>query len=231
MNHNEYSQKILDFLTQKYKKEFEIVDLIYEVDGDRGSFYRAICKEKEEGIEFISYCYLNGTAYLLFEETDETISSPNKEVEIQDDYCECVLGARFAKYFKEKNIDALAIVAEIGAINYKFTLDDIANGFEYCLSNSDFDVRMHMCVLASNAICDKNSFEKNVIEGVLKFNSYYSVIDFAYAVDNFDEQNSVDYASDVYSFEESATNDYIVEYNRYLAKKDGKSSKKVIKGA
>ena len=73
MNHNDYSEKILKELSDKYDKTFEIVKLSYEVDGENGNYYRAVCKEKDSENTFVAYYYLKGSEYLLSEDVGDEL--------------------------------------------------------------------------------------------------------------------------------------------------------------
>jgi len=148
MNHNEYSDKILKGLSDKYNKEFEIVKLSYEVDGENGNYYRAVCKEQDTENTFVAYYYLKGSQYLLSEDVGDELKVSKDEPLLIDTYPNLLLNLKVAEQLSKDN-GVLFVVADIGAFEHTFTISDIEMGINHCLSNESFDVQSKVYLFAS----------------------------------------------------------------------------------
>ncbi len=221
MNHGEYFEKILNILFKKYNREFEIVRLIYEVDGEHGNQYRAICREISSGIKFVARYYLNGSDFFLLDDIDEEIKSLAKEPELVDSFCECLIAFDFAEYIKKTNKDVLYSNAIVKAVEHDISQEEIERGTDYCLEKSDYDVIVNVCVFADKNLTDKKTFEKNIVDEVLRKTQYHRTINIAYIDVAVLSDIKDDYTNDFYRLENRLMDDARVEvYSCYLARED-----------
>lgn len=231
MNHNEYSDKILKGLSDKYNKEFEIVKLSYEVDGENGNYYRAVCKEQDTENTFVAYYYLKGSQYLLSEDVGDELKVSKDEPLLIDTYPNLLLNLKVAEQLSKDN-GVLFVVADIGAFEHTFTISDIEMGINHCLSNESFDVQSKVYLFASNSIENKEQFEKDITQTILSMNAYKQSIDIAYIADADVEAVKREYSDDIYMIEDRLTEDEkITRYSWYFAERGkGITEKKDVKG-
>lgn len=231
MNHEEYSKKILDELNSRYNKDFEIVKLTYEVDGENGNYYRAVCKEKDGHNTFIAYYYLNGSEYLLSENVDDEIKVLKGEPLLIDTYPNLLLNLKVAEYLAN-NRGVLFAVVDVGAFDHTFSLNDVEKGIDYCLSNENFDVQSKVYLFASNSVEKKEQFEKEITQAILSMNAYKQSIDIAYIADKDLQAIKSKYYDDIYMIEDRlAEDEKIIRYSWYFSERGkGIVEKKDVKG-
>ena len=232
MNHQDYSDKILAELKGKYSKDFEIVKLSYEVDGESGNYYRAVCREPDSDNTFVAYYYLNGSDYLLSEEIGEDLVISKNEPFLVDTYPKMLLNLRLADYLKDNISGILFVVSDVGAFDHTFTIDDIEKGIQHCVSNTDFNIQSKLYVCASNSIEDKEQFERDLVQRILSMNAYKQSIDVAYIADENIQPVRAEYYDDVYMIENRFSEDErIVRYSWYFAERGkGVVEKQDVKG-
>lgn len=230
MNHNEYSEKILKELSAKYDKEFEIVQLTYEVSGDGGNFYRAVCKAKDSETTFVACYYLNGTQYLL--SSDETIQETKNEPILVDEYCSLLLNEKFIDYLLSRELGISHAVVDIATVKHALTFEDVSSGVEYCLSNNSFDVKVSAYVFISSDETDDTDFENKIINKFKGLNLYRCNLVIAYVSEGALPTVKDDYVNDIYMIEDKMRNDdRIVLYKRYsISEELGIELKEEIKG-
>ena len=232
MNHQDHSDKILAELKSKYSTDFEIVKLSYEVDGENGNYYRAVCKETESDSTFVAYYYLKGSDYLLSEEIGEDISISKDEPYLVDTYPNMLLNRKVAEHLTESVQGVLFAIADIGAFDYTLTISDVEKGIEHCVANADFNVQSKLYVFASNGIEDKESFEEYLVQMILSMNAYKQSIDVAYIADENVQLVRAEYYDDIYMIEDRFSEDEkIIRYSWYFAERGkGVVEKQDVKG-
>lgn len=232
MNHQDYSDKILAELKSKYSTDFEIVKLSYEVDGENGNYYRAVCKETESDSTFVAYYYLKGSDYLLSEEIGEDISIAKDEPFLVDTYPNMLLNRKVAKHLTDNVQGVLFAIADIGAFDYTLTISDVEKGIQHCVANADFNVQSKLYVFASNSIEDKESFEEYLVQMILSMNAYKQSIDVAYIADENVQLEKAEYYDDIYMIEDRFSEDEkIIRYSWYFAERGkGVVEKQDVKG-
>lgn len=232
MNHQNYSDEILAKLESKYSKDFEIVKLSYEVDGESGNYYRAVCREPDSDSTFIAYYYLKGSDYLLSEEIGEDLVISKNEPFLVDTYPNMLLNRKVAEHLTDNVQGVLFAIADIGAFDYTLTISDVEKGIAHCVANADFNVQSKLYVFASNSIEDKESFEENLVQMILSMNAYKQSIDVAYIADENVQLVKAEYYDDIYMIEDRFSEDEkIIRYSWYFAERGkGVVEKQDVKG-
>lgn len=232
MNHQDYSDKILAELKGRYGKDFEIVKLSYEVDGENGNYYRAVCKETEGDSSFVAYYYLKGSDYLLSEEIGEDISVAKDEPFLVDTYPNMLLNRSVAEQLTDNVQGILFAIADIGAFDYTLTISDIEKGIAHCVANADFNVQSKLYVFASNSIEDKERFEEDLVQLILSMNAYKQSVDVVYIADENVQSVKAEYYDDIYMIEDRFSEDEkIIRYSWYFAERGkGVVEKQDVKG-
>lgn len=232
MNHNEYSKQILKELSDKYDRTFEMVKLSYEVSGEKGNYYRAVCKEPNSENTFVAYYYLNGSEYLLSEQVGDECNASNDEPLLVDTYPNLLLNLKVAEFLEKDNPDILFAIADIGAFGHAFTLGDVEKGIDYCLSNETFEVQSKLYLFANDNIANKEQFEKDICQKILSMNALNQSIDIAYISENNLQSVKDEYHDDIYRIEDRLEDDEnIKRYSWYYAERgQGITEKKEVKG-
>lgn len=232
MNHQDYSDKILAGLKSKYSTDFEIVKLSYEVDGENGNYYRAVCKEAESDSTFVAYYYLKGSDYLLSEKIGVDISIAKNDPFLVDTYPNMLLNQRVAERLADNAQGVLFAIADIGAFDYTLTISDVEKGIEHCVANPDFNVQSKLYVFASNNIEDKERFEEGLVQLILSMNAYKQSIDVVYIADENVQSVKAEYYDDIYMIEDRFFEDEkIIRYSWYFAERGkGVVEKQDVKG-
>ena len=232
MNHNEYSDKILSELSTKYNKEFEIVQLTYEVSGNGGNFYRAVCKEAGGTTTFVAYYYLNGSDYLLPDEIDQEAVANNSEPYLVDEYPNLLLNVKMADYLMQEIPGVLFAMTDIHAFNHTLTLADVEKGLEHCVANGEFDAQAKLYLFVDDSIEDKAQYEKELVQKILALNISEQTIDVAYIAKSNEQAVKDAYQDDIYMIEERLEEDEkVVRYSWYMAERgQGIVEKKDVKG-
>ena len=232
MNHQDYSDEILAELKGRYGKDFEIVKLSYEVDGENGNYYRAVCKEAEGDSSFVAYYYLKGSDYLLSEEIGEDISIAKDEPFLVDTYPNMLLNRRVAEHLTDNVQGILFVIADLGAFDYTLTISDVEKGIAHCVANADFNVQSKLYVFASNSIEDKERFEEDLVQLILSMNAYKQSVDVVYIADENVQPVKAEYYDDIYMIEDRFSEDEkIIRYSWYFAERGkGVVEKQDVKG-
>lgn len=230
MNHNEYSKRILKELSAKYNKEFEIVQITYEVSGDSGNYYRAVCKEQNNANTFIAYYYMNGTDFLLSEELGETPNNAENQPLLVDEYCDLLIDEQMTKHLLDINADVLYTISVLDPVNHVFTVEDTENGLIHCFAN--YDINGELYLFLNNAVDEKSRTEKQIIENLIEINMNVVNINFVYIDSNDKAEISKKYNNDVYSMERRLReDDMVTRYSWYtFNRNEGIISSKDVKG-
>lgn len=232
MNHEEYSKKILDELNSRYNKDFEIVKLTYEVSGNAGNFYRAVCREKDKDKTFVSYYYLNGSDYLLSENNEINDEKSDNKPVLVDEYINLCLAEMYNDYISKLDNSILFVTTEMSFNENAPTFADLEKGLEYCLSASNYKTLAKVYVFANNGIAEKTSFENEMLQKVSNLDLYQQSIDIAYINENNREEVKGNYQDDTYMIRDKAKNDdNIFRYVWFLMENEkGVVNQKVVKG-
>lgn len=223
MEYKEYEEKILQGLTEKYNRDFEIVELTYEVSGRRGDFYRAACREVGGERIFNSYYYPNATN---MPELTESIENFDKKPELTDEYSETALNVKFEEYLV-RNIDGVILaIADTDFGVYPITFDEVCKGVTYCLFDGNIEVDTRIKLFADKSIADKPSYEKVIINGLLKSSIMVMSVDFVYIDEINKDMMNDKYHNNTYMFRDRIVEDnctercvwYIVQKNRGIIK-------------
>ncbi len=232
MNHQGYAEEILEKLESKYDRDFEIVKLSYEVDGEHGNYYRAVCKEPERENTFVVYYYLNGFDYLLPDVVGDIMGISKEEPSLSDSYPNVLLNLKIEEYFTDNVPGVLFAMSDAGVSGYKLTIDDVEKGIEHCLSNRDFDAQSTLYLFLSDSIENKEQFESDLVQKILSMDVYKQSISVAYIADEYIEAAKAEYYDDTYRIEGRLREDICVtRYSYYLAYRgQGIISKRNVKG-
>ncbi len=232
MNHEEYSKKILNELNNRYDKEFEIVKLTYEVSGNAGNFYRAVCKEKGSEKTFVSYYYLNGSDYLLSESKSISEEKSGDKPLLVDEYVNFCLAEMYSDYISELDSSILFVTAEVSFNENSPSYADLEKGLEYCLSANNFKTLVKVYVFVKSDISEKTLFENELINSASNFNVYQQSLDFAYINENSSQDLRDKYLDDTYMIRDRIkSDDSVIRYIWFLMESEkGITNQKVVKG-
>ncbi len=156
MGKEDYSKKILNELSKKYNKEFEIVQMTYEVSGERKSFYRAVCKETGDDRTFVAYYYLGDSERLSSDKTTDTEAN-NRESFFVDEYVNLSLNRQYENYFTENYKEVLFAISDIEFYDHILSKDEMKKGLEYCISNEDYNTHSKIYLFINFVIYDSNA--------------------------------------------------------------------------
>lgn len=142
-NETKYNQIFLNYLDSNYEGDFVIEKYKKEFRGDRGNFYRVVCKEERYGDLFVMYCY---------PEKDDVIGRDIIEIEgikyrVRDEYASVVLQNEYAARLKNEIGDALMVKCYLVLDNAYITPEQFAKGLEYCMNNEEFKTHMRTYVI------------------------------------------------------------------------------------
>lgn len=163
--HKNYSKEILEELSKKYDKDFEIVRLRYEFNG-QGTYYRAICKEKNDDRTFVAYY------------------SPNEEEPLSDEYGNLYLGDLYSDYILKSDDNILFALADVTFNEKSPTKSDIDKDLEYCLNLDNYEALPKVFIFINNSVADKETFERNFLKQNSSLNIYMQSIYFVYIDEN-----------------------------------------------
>ncbi len=230
MNHQDYADKILAELENKYNKSFEIVKLSYEIDGENGNFYRAVCREQGGNTTFVAFYYLKGSDYLLSDELEEDFSTADEPILI-DSYSNSLLNKAYVS-FLEENADILFAISDVNFISHSLSKEDVDQGLAYCLFDGRFEAISKVYLFADQAREDKEQFESELLQWLSDYKILQQSIDIAYIPAKDIEAVRDEYQDDTYLIREKLKNDSRVSrYSWYLTEAgNGIVSKNDVKG-
>jgi hypothetical protein len=216
MNHQDYSDKILAELKGKYSKDFEIVKLSYEVDGESGNYYRAVCKEQGDDQTFVAYYYLNGSQYLLQQNLDVELNKPGQAV-LVDEYPVLLLNKAYAGFLEEKT-DILFAISDVNFISHILSKEDVDQGLEHCLFNGEYEALAKVYLFVDNSHKDEEKFEAEVVTQLSGNGIFQQSIDVVYISDKDMEAVRSEYQDDTYLIRDKLKEDSrVTRYSWYLA--------------
>ena len=231
MNHQEYIKKILDELGRKYEKEFEVVQATYEVSGNGGNFYRAVCAEKESGVRFASWCYLNGSDYQLPEEAETLFRKANGEPTVLDEYCVALLNKQFAAELMAADMKIKFAIADTKTASCSLTIEDLSRGVQYCLSNDALQTKATVYLFITEET-NRSELREAIIQHMTQLNLSRCNVDIAFVSD--DDLNAVinDYAVLPLFIDSMLANDPRVSaYTQYaISREKGVTYSNAVKG-
>lgn len=215
MNHKDYSDKILEELESRYEKKFEIVQLTYEVSGNAGNYYRAVCKDSETEVEFVACYYLNGSDSLLSVGLDVTSTVKKGEPFLVDEYCIALLNEQFAAFLVSEDLNIEYAIADTITVAHSLTIEDLSKGVEFCLSNDEFDIKATIYLFITDD-ANKNASEKAITDRIMELDLYRCNVDVIYVPLEYMDAIEDDYSHSLSSIEDKLEDDSrISSYRRY----------------
>ncbi len=171
-------EEIISELSQRYDKDFEIIRLRHEFNG-QDTYYRAICKEKNDSRTFTVYY------------------NPDEENSLIDEYINMAISDSYSTYIAESNDDILFALVETNFSGERPTSACLEEGVKYCLDLNNYTASTKNYIFIKNDVADKENFEKSLIEYSLDSNIYNQAVYFIY-IDEADYQEIKDKYNDVY---------------------------------
>ncbi len=212
MGKTDYANIILNELERKYNKTFEIEQITHEFSGDSGEYYRAVCKDAESGKSFVAKYYAD-------------------DKELFDEYCALLLNEDLINYLTSSDLGIAHAVVDVITVEHVLTMDDIAKGVEYCLSNEDFDVKVSAYIFLDKSFADNTEIENKIVDKLTKQEIYRCGLDVIYMSGDALDSAKNEY-TEVYMLDDSLEKDArIVKYRRYLiSKESGALLTETVKG-
>lgn len=230
MDHKKYSEIILGELSSKYEKSFEISRLTYEMDGNAGNYYRAICNEEGSDVPFVACYYLNGSEYLLSEEVGDSIPESGDQPLLVDDYCTALLNEKVAESVLSSRLGISHAIVDVATVNHALDINDISKGVEYCVSNEDFKTKLSAYVFINTKEKNKTAAEDAVIQKLRSMNPYRCNLHIV----NIDFESGIPskYTQNIYAVEDAvASDEKVISHRRYKISEDaGVTLEEVVKG-
>lgn len=215
MNHQDHSDKILAELKSKYSTDFEIVKLSYEVDGESGNFYRAVCKEQGDEQTFVAYYYLNGSQYLLHQNLGVELNKPESAI-LVDEYPVLLLNKAYAGFLEEK-ADILFAISDVSFISHNLSKEDVEQGLEYCLFNGKHEALAKVYLFIDENHKNKEKLEAEIITQLSSYGILQQSVDMVYISDKDMEVVKSEYQDDTYLIRDRLKEDSrITRYSWYL---------------
>lgn len=183
LNVLEYRKEILTHLEIKYDSEFEIIKTYQEFDGNTGVCVRASCKSMEYEDVFTVYCYLDSSM------ADEKCIIEGKEHGISDNYTKILYQNQILEEIDEINNNNYIIKCKIDFLVVSPTIEEYANGIEYCLQNEDFDPYLKFYIVTQSST-DVSKLRDKIDNVLKKYNPCSGYIYHAF-IDEFDYDEAI----------------------------------------
>lgn len=222
-----YSSVIQDELTQKYNRNFEIVNLYYEVDGANGGYYRAICREAGDTSQFVAYYYLKNTDHFNL----NTARSTDGEYVLVDDFCNLLMNKKYAGYLSGFCTEALHIVTE-SVTKQEITLTDIEKDESLFDFKNHPNIKIKAYFFVPGSIENKDAYGIALANKIAELGVERSVLNLIFTDLKSTAEIKAKYKNDTYMLDNNFNQDNnIVYYLRYFTEaSNGIVSEKCVKG-
>lgn len=184
---NSIKNSISSYLNEKYNCKFEIVKITEEFSGNRGFFYRLVCKSDKYSDLCIVYCHTdegnNGTPLII----------GSKEYLVTDNYANIVFQSEYTSLLQDILGDDVLIKCQLKTPNYILSDSEFASGLKNCLENPEVPACMYTFIFADNEKVETNL--KSSTEFFLEqYNMYKQYLYVCYQNDiNFETWNTLYY--------------------------------------
>lgn len=184
---NTIKKEISLYLKEKYNCNFEVTQITEEFSGNRGIFYRLVCKSDKYTDLCVVYCHTdegyNGTSLTI----------GNEDYLVTDDFANIVFQSEYASLLQDITGDDVLIKCKLRTPNYNLSNEDFASGLKNCLENPDIPVYMYTFIFADNEKAGTNL--KTSAENFLaQYNMYKQYLYVCYQDDiDFENWNTLYY--------------------------------------
>ena len=169
---SQLKEKVLQHLNDKYGDDFEVTQMTREFSGDRGEFYRAVCKTDKREENCVVYCYPK-------EKNDDAVS-----YEMIDDYANIVLQEQYAEEISALVGPNAMVKCQIFFPNHMLTDAEYALGLEV-LKKEELYPRTFVFVFTESMNANvreqvENYMKEKAVYMQYLYVTYQDAIDFEY---------------------------------------------------
>lgn len=169
-NKEKMGRLLLTYMQERYGVEFEQLQLTRGFNGNRGPFFRMVCRSKETPEKCVAYCYR------LNKGKSGNLTMGRYHYEVTDDYCNIALQEEYAKGLRPLVGENVWVKCQLITPNYSLTDQEFQAGVRSVLESPEHQPHMYVFVIADSARTDVQQIAEEYMAGFDGYQQYLYVV-------------------------------------------------------